>query len=37
MQGVFASRLPHRPNSIGPRLVRQLEVEDNTINFAEST
>jgi tRNA-Thr(GGU) m(6)t(6)A37 methyltransferase TsaA len=34
IQGVFASRSPRRPNSIGLSLVRQLEVVDNTITFA---
>ena len=33
-QGVFASRSPRRPNSIGLSLVRQLQVVDNTIAFA---
>jgi tRNA-Thr(GGU) m(6)t(6)A37 methyltransferase TsaA len=34
IQGVFASRSPRRPNSIGLSLVRQLQVVDNTIAFA---
>jgi len=34
IQGVFASRSPRRPNSIGLSLVRQLQIADNTITFA---
>jgi tRNA (adenine37-N6)-methyltransferase len=34
IQGVFASRSPRRPNSIGLSLVRQLQLVDNTITFA---
>jgi len=34
IQGVFASRSPRRPNSIGLSLVRQLEIVEHTISFA---
>ena len=34
IQGVFASRSPRRPNSIGLSLVRQLQLAENTITFA---
>jgi tRNA-Thr(GGU) m(6)t(6)A37 methyltransferase TsaA len=34
IQGVFASRSPRRPNSIGLSLVRQLGIDDNIITFA---
>jgi tRNA (adenine37-N6)-methyltransferase len=34
IQGVFASRWPRRPNSIGLSLVRQLGLVDNVISFA---
>jgi tRNA-Thr(GGU) m(6)t(6)A37 methyltransferase TsaA len=34
IQGVFASRWPRRPNSIGLSLVRRLELAGNVITFA---
>ncbi len=34
IQGVFASRSPRRPNSIGLSLVRQLGIEENVVTFA---
>jgi tRNA (adenine37-N6)-methyltransferase len=33
VQGVFASRAPQRPNSLGLSLVRQVAIEDNVITF----
>lgn len=34
VQGVFASRSPRRPNSIGLSLVQRLRLEENVITFA---
>lgn len=34
-RGVFATRSPHRPNSIGLALVRLLERKGNTLRIAE--
>ena len=35
LHGVFATRVPHRPNPIGLSLVRLLSVEGNILNVAE--